>query len=230
MINFQRGVEPVSFRHDLLHLVGDNRIEAAAEGIEFHQFQIGMAGDIVGGAVETAVPGPLVQYAERGKLAALHHGNAVFGKDSHSQLVDQIGDAVVDRRVCMVGTAGQHNPDKFLLFDFLQDTLRFQIQLHLVFFSRGFCFMLGGGNFTAGYFEGSENPFQYFMQFCRMMERQEGMEKTGAVFREDFIHIGLDGFRVGCDHGAVEGVGSAFIGPLSTQGYQMKSGFLPARS
>ena len=68
MINFQRGVEPVSFRHDLLHLVGDNRIEAAAEGIEFHQFQIGMAGDIVGGAVETAVPGPLVQYAERGNL------------------------------------------------------------------------------------------------------------------------------------------------------------------
>ena len=229
LIDFQGGVEPVSFRHDLLHLVGDNCIEAAAEGIEFHQFQIGMAGDIVGGAVETAVPGPLVQYAERGKLAVLHHGNAVFGKDGHSQLVDQIGDAVVDRRVCMVGTAGQHDPDKFLLFDFLQDTLRFQIQLHLVFFSGGFCFTLGGGNFTAGYFEGSENPFQYFMQFCRMMERQEGMEKAGAVFREDFIHIGLDGFRVGCDHGAVEGVGSAFIGAFVDAGVPDEIRFSPGQ-
>lgn len=61
------------------------------------------------------------------------------------------------------------------------------------------------------------------------MERQEGMEKAGAVFREDFIHIGLDGFRVGCDHGAVEGVGSAFIGAFVDAGVPDEIRFSPGQ-
>ena len=135
LVDLEAGVEAVSLVHDFLYLVGDYSVQAAAEGVELHQFQIAVAGDVVGCFIQTAVPGPLVHDPEGGELAA-HHGYAVFGKHGHAQLVDEVGDGVVHRGVHVVGAAGQYDADEVLFIDFFQNPFRFPVQVLAVFFFR----------------------------------------------------------------------------------------------
>ena len=175
-----------------------------------------MAGDIVGGLVEAAVPGPLVHDAKIRELAA-HHGHAVFGEHRHAQLVDEVGNGVVHRGVHMVGTAGKDDADEVLFFDFRKNPFRFLVQFAAVGFFRRLSGVNGGFDFTARNAQGLEE----FLQPAENglgVKGQEWMVQLGLVPGKHFVHVGLDVFRIGSHHGAVVAVGAAFIGALVDAG------------
>lgn len=104
----------VTMGQDFLYLVGDDGIEAAAEGIQFYQFQVGMLFDILSCPVEAGMIGPLVYDAQVSRELA-QRSYAVFGQDGEAQAVDEFGDAVIDFRIDVIGTAAEDDsPFAFL--------------------------------------------------------------------------------------------------------------------
>lgn len=217
LVDFQAGVEAVSLGHDFLNLIGDDCIKAAAEGIQLDKLQVAAAGDVVGSLVKAAVPGPLVHDAKFREFPA-HHGNAVFGQNGHAELIDQVRNGVVYRGVHMVGASCKDNADDVLFIDFLQDALCFFQELCFVFLFRILSGTDGGLDFIAGNAQRLEDLFQLSGQVLRRMEGQERMVESGFVFRQDFIHIGLDVFRIRCHHRAVVAVCGAFVRALVDAG------------
>ena len=92
---------------DLLDLVGGDRVDAAAEGVELDHLEVGLIADAGGGLVEARVVGPLVEDAQGALEARVDDG--VLGEDGHAQANDNLGDAVVDLGVEVVGAAREHD-------------------------------------------------------------------------------------------------------------------------
>ena len=216
LIDLEAGIESSPFAHDFLDLIGDDRIQTAAERVQFYQFQIGMAGDVVGCFIQTAVPGPLIHDAEIREFSA-HHGYAVFGKDGHTQLIDEVRNGMVHRGVHMIGSAGENDADEVFFFDFFQDPFRFLIQFLFVFLFCPAAFANGRIDFITFDAKGFEEFLQPSVQGIGM-EGQEGMVESGFVFRKDFVHVRLDIFRIGGYHGAVITVRGSFFRPFINAG------------
>ena len=209
LVDLEAGVETVSLAHDFLYLIGNDGIKAAAEGVQFDELKIRMACDVFSCLVQTAVPGPLVHDTQIREFAA-HHGYAVFGKDSHAQLVDEVRNRMVDRRVDMVRTACQHDADQVLVMDFLQDAFCLIAERFPVCLFRHFACIHGSFEFIAGNAHRLEEFFQAAVELLGRMERKERMVECSLIFGEDFVHIGLDVFRIRSDHRAVVAVRAAF--------------------
>ncbi len=213
LVDLEAGVETVSLAHDFLYLIGNDGIKAAAEGVQFDELKIRMACDVFSCLVQTAVPGPLVHDTQIREFAA-HHGYAVFGKDSHAQLVDEVRNRMVDRRVDMVRTACQHDADQVLVMDFLQDAFCLIAERFPVCLFRHFACIHGSFEFIAGNAHRLEEFFQAAVELLGRMERKERMVECSLIFGEDFVHIGLDVFRIRSDHRAVVAVRAAFVRTL----------------
>ena len=205
LVDFQDGVHVAAAFEDFLDLVGGDRVDAAAEGVELDHLEVGLVADAGGGLVEARVVGPLVEDAQGALEAGVHDG--VLGEDCHAQAHDDLGDAVVDLGVEVVGAAREHDAAHAMLTHPLDgfDALRAD-------------FGLDGGVFLPGLVEGGlhlldgdvvavflEGLGQVCGQILAVAEVDEGADELCARLQEA-LHVVADDLGVGRHDGAVEGV------------------------
>ena len=106
LVDLQNRVDLAGGFQDLLHLVGGEGVEAAAEAVELDEVEILAFGDDLGGVVETGVVHPLVDQAD-GALELAQVGDRILGEHGQAEAREQLGDRVVDFGVVVVGTAGE---------------------------------------------------------------------------------------------------------------------------
>ena len=186
-----------------------------------------MLGHIVRRFVEAAVPGPLVHDAKLRELAA-HHGHAVLRQHRHAQLVDEVGDRVIHRRIHMVGPAGEDDAHLVILSYFRKHPLRLGGKFLFICRFRSLAGRDGPLDFAGRNMHPSEGALQLREERLAAMERQEGMEQVHLIAREHFVHIRVDVLRVRCHHGAVVAIRAAFLRPLVHAGIPDKGG-MPLR-
>ena len=108
LIDLQAGVELAALFQKLADLVGCDGVETAAERVELDELQIVAPADEFRRGVEAGVVDPLVVHAH-GALGGKVDGQAVLGQHREAVGRDELGDAVVDLGVDVVGTSGEHN-------------------------------------------------------------------------------------------------------------------------
>ncbi len=119
LVDLEDGVDLAGSLEDLLHLVGREGVEAAAEALELDQVEVVALSDEAGRAVEAGVEHPLVDDADR--TLGLHLvGDGVLGEDGEAEPVEHLRDSVVDLAVVVVGTACEHDAMGVVVLDPLQ--------------------------------------------------------------------------------------------------------------
>ena len=108
LIDLQTGVDLIGTGEDIVHLIGGNGIQTAAEGIQLDQIQILYRLHIACSRIQSGVIHPLVRYDQR-TLRFCQMGDGILGKHCHIIGGDQLGNTVVDLRVHMIRTACQHD-------------------------------------------------------------------------------------------------------------------------
>ena len=190
---------------DLLDLVGGDRVDAAAEGVELDHLEVGLIADAGGGLVEARVVGPLVEDAQGALEARIHDG--VLGEDGHAQAHDDLGDAVVDLGIEVVGATREHDAAHAVLthpldgFDALRANLGLDGGVLLPCLVEGGLHLLDG-DVVAVFLEGLG---QVGGQVFAVAEVDEGADELGARLQEA-LHVVADDLGVGRHDGAVEGV------------------------
>ena len=108
LVDLEHGVDLAAGLQDLLHLVGGQSVQAAAEGVELNQVQVVAHRHKTGDGVQAAVVHPLVDDAD-GTLGLHQVRERILGKDRKAKARDKLRQGVVDLGVVMVGTAGEHD-------------------------------------------------------------------------------------------------------------------------
>ena len=109
LVDFQKRIELVAVFQNFIYLVGCYRVESAAEGVELNQLEIVAPGHKLRCRVQPGVIDPLVHDAQAA-AGILSDRQAVLREYTQTIGRNQLGDAVVDLRVHVVGTSGQYNP------------------------------------------------------------------------------------------------------------------------
>ena len=126
------------------------------------------------------MPRPLVHDAEIWIFTA-DHRDAVFRKHRHAELVDEIRDRVIHRRIHMVRTSGEHDADLMLLSDLRQHPLRLSEQSFLVLALRRFARMDRALKLGRRDVHRCKDLLQLLQEPLRRMQRQEGMQQLHLV-------------------------------------------------
>ena len=122
LVDLEHGVDLAAGLQDLLHLVGGQSVQAAAERVELDQVQVVAHRHKTGDGVQAAVVHPLVNDANR--TLGLHQvRKRILGKDRKAKARDKLGQGVVDLGVVMVGAAGEHNAVAAVVLDPLKGLL-----------------------------------------------------------------------------------------------------------
>ena len=108
LVDLQAGVELAALLQKLADLVGRDGVESAAEGVELDKLQIVASADEFRRRVEPRVVDPLVVHAH-GTLGRKVDGQAVLGQHREAVGRDELGDAVVDLGVNVVGPPCKDN-------------------------------------------------------------------------------------------------------------------------
>ena len=108
LVNLEAGVELAALLQKLADLVGRDGVKAAAERVELNELKIVAPADEFRRGVEAGVIDPLVIHAH-GALGDKVDGQAILGQHRQAVGRDELGDAVVDLGVDVVGPSGQHN-------------------------------------------------------------------------------------------------------------------------
>ena len=149
--------------------------------------------------------GPLVEDAQGTLEARVDDG--VLGEDGHSQAHDDLGDAVVDLGVEVVGAARQHDAAHAVLphpldgFDALCADLGLDGGVFLPRLVQGGLHLLDGDVIAVLL----ECLGQVSGQVVAVAEVHEGADELGAGLRQA-LHVVADDLGVGRHDGAVEGV------------------------
>ena len=106
LVNFEDGVQLAAGLQNLRHLVCGYRVQTAAKGIELDELQVLPGPDKLRRSVEPGVVNPLV-IGPKGPPRGEIHGNGILGEDRQAIGGDELGDAVVDLRVYVIGAACQ---------------------------------------------------------------------------------------------------------------------------
>ena len=108
LVDLEHGVDFAAGFQNLLHLVGGQGVQAAAEGVELNQVQVVAHRHKTGDGVQAAVVHPLVDDAD-GTLGLHQVRKRILGKDRKAKARDKLRQGVVDLGVIVVRTAGEHN-------------------------------------------------------------------------------------------------------------------------
>ena len=150
LVNFEEGMHFIGTVEQLGHLVRADGVNAAAEGGQLHEFEFLVFRDHPGGTVETGREAPLVHDAQIDVLAARHPGHAVLRKHGRSQRRDELGDAVVDQGIHVIGAAADDNADAVLFVKQIHDAPAFLVQGRAVGVLGRMGFQNGPADFAAG--------------------------------------------------------------------------------
>ena len=122
LVDLKHGIDLAAGLQDLLHLIGGQGIEAAAEGIELDQVQVVVHRHKTGHGVQATVVHPLVDDAD-GALGLHQVRERILGKDRKAKARDKLGQGMVDLGVVVVGAAGEHNAVATVVLDPLKSLL-----------------------------------------------------------------------------------------------------------
>ena len=122
LVDLKHGVDLAAGFQNLLHLIGGQSVQAAAEGIELDQVQVVAHRHKTGDGVQAAVVHPLVDDANR-TLGLYQMRKRILGKDRKAKARDKFGQGVVDLGVVMVGTTGEHDAVTAMVLDPLKSLL-----------------------------------------------------------------------------------------------------------
>ena len=122
LVDLEHGVDLAAGLQNLLHLVGGQSIQTAAEGVELDQVQVVAHRHKTGDGVQAAVVHPLVDDAD-GALGLHEMRERILGKDRKAKARDKLGQGVVDLGVVVVGAAGEHNAMATVVLDPLKGLL-----------------------------------------------------------------------------------------------------------
>ena len=122
LVDLEHGVDLAAGLQDLLHLVGGQSVQAAAERVELDQVQVVAHRYKTGDGVQAAVIHPLIDDANR-TLGLYQMRERILGKDRKAKARDKLGQGVVDLGVVMVGTAGEHDAVTAVVLDPLKGLL-----------------------------------------------------------------------------------------------------------
>ena len=122
LVDLEHGVDLAAGLQDLLHLIGGQSVQAAAEGVELDQVQVVAHRHKTGDGVQAAVVHPLVDDTNR-TLRLYQMRERILGKDRKAKARDKLGQGMVDLGVVMVGAAGEHNAVAAVVLDPLKSLL-----------------------------------------------------------------------------------------------------------
>ena len=122
LVDLEHGIDLAAGFQNLLHLVGGQGVQAAAEGVELNQVQVVAHRHKTGDGVQAAVVHPLVDDANR-TLGLYQMRKRILGKDRKAKARDKFGQGVVDLGVVMVGTTGEHDAVTAMVLDPLKSLL-----------------------------------------------------------------------------------------------------------
>ena len=122
LVNLEHGIDLAAGFQNLLHLVGGQGVQAAAEGVELNQVQVVAHRHKTGDGVQAAVVHPLVDDAD-GTLGLHQVRKRILGKDRKAKARDKLGQGVVDLGVVMVGAAGEYDAVAAVVLDPLKSLL-----------------------------------------------------------------------------------------------------------
>ena len=122
LVDLEHGVDLAAGFQNLLHLIGGQSVQAAAEGIELDQVQVVAHRHKTGDGVQAAVIHPLIDDANR--TLGLHQmRERILGKDRKAKARDKLGQGMVDLGVVMVGTTGEYDAVAAVVLDPLKGLL-----------------------------------------------------------------------------------------------------------
>ncbi len=202
-INLNQRIQLTAALHNLRHLIGRHRVQAAAKGVELNQFQIIMLADKLRCQIQPGMIHPLIHHAQR--MIPVEGGrNAVLRQHGQTVGRNQLRHAVVDFRIHMVRATGQHNALAMIFLHPGQRLLPLGTHIRLgaeLFFP---CGMDGLAHlFFRNAVRLAEEAHQRIRRHLFVRQRQEGLEHAHAPFGHIF-HIVGNVFGIGHHHRAVE--------------------------
>ena len=129
LVDLEHGVDLARPLDNLLYLVGGQRVQAAPEGVQLHEVEVGALRDDLCRIVEAGVEHPLVVYAQVA-LQVTQVRDGILGEHGHAKARDELGDGVVDLVVDVVGAPRQDDAVGVVLLDPLEGLLA--LRAHLV--------------------------------------------------------------------------------------------------
>ena len=108
LVDLEHGVNFTGAFQNLLHLVGGERVQAAAEAVQLNEVEVAALGGNLRGGVEARVVHPLVNQAN-GALERAQVRDGVFREHGQTEARKQLGNRVIDFGIVVVRAAGQHN-------------------------------------------------------------------------------------------------------------------------
>ncbi len=115
LVDLEHRVDLPGAFQNLLHLVGGEGVQAAAEAVQLDEVEVApFAGDFRGG-IQAGVIHPLVHQANRA-LKRAQMRNGIFGEHGQPEAREQLGNRVVDFGVVVIGAPRQHDAMRAGLF------------------------------------------------------------------------------------------------------------------
>ena len=108
LVDFEDGVHLARRLEDLLHLVGGQRVQTAAEAVQLDEVEVGPLGGHLRRRIQARVVHPLVHQAD-GALQRAEVRDGVLGEHRQAEAGQKLGDGMVDLGVVVVGAPGQHD-------------------------------------------------------------------------------------------------------------------------
>ncbi len=118
-IDFQACVNLVRAGENIIYLIGCDRIQTAAEGIQLNHVEVITGFDEGSRAVQAGMVHPLVECYNRA-LRIPEVRNGILGEDGNSIGVDHLRDTVVNLRIDMIWTACEDDAVHMMLFHVLE--------------------------------------------------------------------------------------------------------------
>jgi len=108
LVDLEDGVDLPRRLEDLLHLIGGEGVEAAAEAVELDKVEVAALRGHLGGGVQARVVHPLVNDAD-GALERAEVCDGVLGEHRQAEAGEQLGNGMVDLGVVVVRAACEHD-------------------------------------------------------------------------------------------------------------------------
>ena len=136
LVDLQDGVDLARRLEDLLHLVGGQGIQAAAEAVQLDEVEVLALGGNLGRRIQARVVHPLVDDAD-GALERAEVRDGIFREHRQAETGEQLGDGMVDLGVVVIRSARQHDA---VSAGFLHPSKRFlALRAHVGFELGVFC-------------------------------------------------------------------------------------------
>ena len=182
-------------RQNLFHLIGGYSVETAAERIELNQINVVPRPREISSPIQSRMVHPLIQHADRpvDVISVSYRG---LRQHCKTERRNHLVDAVVDLRIQMVRSSRQNDGILVILFDIIDDFIRFFPNIFfkcLIFRSGG---RHGGLHFRSPDTHARQLFGQTLHQTLVIIIRQKRMDQLHSPGFQFIVHIAGDDLRI----------------------------------